>query len=65
MREEGNYEVRATAVRATEKALLVDIDGNEMWIPQSVIHDDSEVYEEGDTGLLVVKGWWAQKQGLL
>ena len=41
-------------------------DGTEdfdMWVPKSVIHDDSEVYQKGDSGSLVVKGGWAQKNG--
>lgn len=32
------------------------------WVPKSVIHDDSEVYEKGGEGKLVVKTWWAQKE---
>ena len=34
-------------------------------IPKSVLHDDSEVYESGTEGELVVMRWWAQKEGLL
>lgn len=49
--------------RATEKALLVLIDGKETWVPQSVVHDDSEVWKVGDEGTLVVKQWWAEKNG--
>jgi hypothetical protein len=45
-------------------ALLVVIDGDEVWVPKSVIHDDSEVYQGGDTGTLMVKSWWAAKNGL-
>lgn len=53
----------AYAIRGTEKALLVEFDGEEHWVPHSVIHDDSEVYQITDTGKLVIKRWWAQKQG--
>jgi hypothetical protein len=54
----------ATAKRATEKALLVELEtGDEVWVPQSVIHDDSEVYRAGDAGELVVLAWFARKQG--
>lgn len=48
----------------TEAAILVALDGEEIWIPKSVIHDDSEVWEEGDTGVFVVKEWFANKEGL-
>ena len=34
------------------------------WIPTSVIHDDSEVYEPGHEVALVANEWWANKQGL-
>ena len=33
------------------------------WIPQSQVTDDSEVYELGGTGDLIVTEWWADKQG--
>jgi len=58
---------KARPVRETAKALLVylESDGEEHWIPKSVIHDDSEVYsmKAGD-GELIVEGWWAEKEGL-
>jgi hypothetical protein len=66
-----------TALRATEKALLCRIpievpragqaprvEYREVWCPQSVISDDSEVYRRGDEGQLVVQAWWAEKEGL-
>lgn len=55
--------------RSTEKAILVELDSydDEVWVPKSVIHDDSmlwkgELYEEGD---LVVAEWWAESNGYL
>jgi hypothetical protein len=51
------------AIRETEKALLVRIDsGEEKWLPKSIIHDDSEVFEEGNTGDVVVAEWWAVQE---
>ena len=52
--------------RTTEKAIsVIHSDGKtEMWVPLSVIHDDSEVWTNNQTGKLVVKRWWAEKQGL-
>jgi hypothetical protein len=53
--------------RATDKALLIDLEsGDERWVPASVIHDDSEVYDSGDNseGEVVVAKWWAEKEGL-
>jgi len=54
----------ARALRATEKALLCLIEGEEVWVPQSQIDDDSEVWRAGDEGELVLSAWWAEKQGL-
>jgi len=52
-------------IKETEKALLVEIEGEEVWVPKSVVHDDSEVYAEDDQGTLVVKRWWAREKGLV
>lgn len=52
-------------IRATEDAILVNVENEEVWIPQSQVHDDSEVWEEGDEGDLVVTRWIAQKKGLV
>jgi len=56
-------------LRKTELALLVrldDHDNDEVWIPFSVIHDDSDLTddsEEEDEGLIVIAGWFAKKEG--
>lgn len=49
----------------TEKALKVDINGNEEWVPRSQIAKDSEVTGEGDFGTLKVSRWLAEKRGWL
>lgn len=52
--------------KATAKAILVTNpdwpDGR--WVPLSVVHDDSDVYEPGTDGTLVVAAWWGRKEGL-
>ena len=40
-------------------------EGKEVWIPLSVIDDDSEVSGEGDEGDLIVHEWFAIKEGLV
>lgn len=60
--------------RETDRALLVELGGpkdsfggrtvRELWIPKSVIHDDSEVFEAGTSGAVIVFRWWAEKEGL-
>lgn len=49
----------------SDKALLCVVDGVEVWIPKSQIDDDSEVYEKGHTGKLVVTEWIATEKGLV
>lgn len=55
-----------TAVRETEKALLIEIEGTEHWVPKAVIHADSEVFDADDNseGDLVLEEWFAEKEGL-
>lgn len=49
-------------VSETERAVEVQIDGCVEWVPKSVIHDDSEVWEVGqEEGEIVVQKWWAEK----
>lgn len=54
-----------TVLRASDNALLCIIDGKEVWIPQSVIHDDSDVYKMGTEGTLIIHEWFAIKKGLV
>lgn len=58
-------EVDTPVRRVTSKAILVVVEGEEKWIPQSLIHDDSEIYGEGHTGTLIVPEWFARKEGLV
>lgn len=58
-----------TALRGTERALLCRLTTDagvrrEVWIPRSQITDDSEVFEVGDTGELVITSWFADREGL-
>lgn len=61
------YRCEATAIKDTGGALLVSIDGEEVWIPHSQIHADSEVFDDKDNsvGQLVISTWIAEKKGLL
>jgi hypothetical protein len=46
------------------RALLVYLGGKEHWIPKSQIHDDSEVYERGQHGAMIITKWIAKERGL-
>lgn len=56
---------RAIKESKSGEALLVAVDGKEVWIPQSQIDDDSEVFEVGNRGELVVSQWIAEQKGLV
>lgn len=60
-------DLKAECLRETAKALLVRVGSRELWVPKSLVDDDSEVFDadENATGKLVVPLWWAEKEGLL
>ncbi len=50
--------------KATDKAFLVEIDGEEYWLPVSQVSDPDD-YEEGDTDCTMsVTEWIAHEKGL-
>ncbi len=49
-------------IAETAEAVLVKLDGAQVWVPKSQISDDSEVGALGDEGTLVVAEWFAVKQ---
>ena len=53
------------ATQESDAALLVLIDGNEVWIPKSQLSDESEIQEKGDKGLLVIPEWLAIEKELV
>lgn len=55
----------AVCRRATDLAILVEVDGQEVWIPKSQIDDDSEVYEANTEGDLIIPEWLAREKGLV
>jgi len=54
-----------TVEAESEKAILVEIEGEKFWVPKSQIHDDSEVYSKrSGGGTLIVTRWWAEQKEL-
>lgn len=54
--------------KSTGKALLVTLTetGKEVWIPISVIDcDECSITDEGDSGELVIRKWFAIREGLI
>ena len=68
---------KGSCIRETERAILVELatkghkdafgfvtDTRELWFPKACVHDDSEVYKAKTDGKLIVKRWFAEKEGL-
>lgn len=53
----------AFGLHETEDAVLVNLCGEEVWIPKSQIHDNSECYDAETDGSLVVTEWFAEQKG--
>ena len=68
MANEGTVEFEdAVCVGQSAKAIQVRLADRQspIWIPQSLVHDDSEVYKQGQKGTLVLPEWFAIKEGLV
>lgn len=51
--------------KETRKAVLVENDdGDEVWIPKSVLGADNEVNAEGESGRVHVQEWFAEQECL-
>ena len=57
----------AEAVGETDEAICVyaPLFDEDVWVPRSQIDDDSEVWEKGHMGDLIVSEWFAEKRGWL
>lgn len=54
-----------TVEHETDKAILcVFDDGTKMWIPKWAIDEDSEVYEMGTEGTLIIQDDFAEREGI-
>lgn len=70
VRDKEKVVFEAEFIRQSNKAVLVEIDGEEHWIPESQIHDDSEAFvgcdlDKGDACKLICSEWIAKEKGLL
>ena len=60
-----DIEIDGFVTRDTQKAILISYADHQYWIPKSQIHDDSEVYEAGTDGTLIIPRWLAEEKGLV
>jgi hypothetical protein len=59
-----DFDIDGPVKAETDKALLVVIEGDEVWMPKSQIAEHSEVQHEGDSGTITVTLWIATEKGL-
>lgn len=63
---DGNAVLHGAYVKAeTDRAILVEVDCEDVWVPKSQVHENSDDLHQGDEGRLVVRRWFAEKEGLL
>ncbi len=54
----------AVCVKSTERAVCVNINGEDHWLPRSQMGPGNEIEDEGDDGTLVCSEWIAGEKGL-
>jgi len=62
--DEAEVSLSVVYLRATEKAYCVLYEGEERWIPKSVVTDITEDLVAGEEIDLFVKPWFAEKEDL-
>lgn len=63
--DQERVELDCRIIRASDKAILCDFGDKEEWIPLSQVSDDSEIWCEGDEGVIIVSRWIAKQKGLI
>lgn len=56
---------KVSVMAETEKAILVEYEGDEIWIPKSLVGPNSEVEEPGDEGMIEIPEWFADEKGMI
>lgn len=57
------FSIEAFVLRHTEKAVLIDYDGERIWLPRSQLIDDEELPQEGAARVKMTE-WIAKEKGL-
>jgi ribosomal protein S1 len=57
--------IECEVLQLTDNAALLDVDGNDVWIPFSQVEDNGKNLNIGDTGMVYITEWIAEKKGLL
>jgi hypothetical protein len=61
----GDSERKKVFKRDGKVNVLFDVEGEELWVPEKCIHPDSDVWcdSKEECGTLVVRLWWAERNG--
>jgi len=58
----GYVVLEGQTMRETEKAVLINFDDDEQWVPKSLLEDWPD---EDCIGDIIVKEWWARQEGFV
>lgn len=65
-RAEEIYAVEATILKWTAKALLIEVDGERLWLPRSQLIDEEELpIDSSKTARVKMTAWIAKTKGLI
>jgi hypothetical protein len=61
----GNADRKKVYDKGGKVNVLFDVEGEEIWVPEKCIHEDSDVWwnSKDPSGALIVRLWWAKKTG--
>lgn len=57
------FSIEATILAHTQKAVKIEVHGEELWIPRSQLFDDEELPESGEARVKMT-AWIAKEKGL-
>ena len=68
MMDDNSVRLEVEVIKMHDQSMLVEYEGEQEWIPYSIIEDESEITEfseEGDEGDLVIPRWKAEDVGFV
>ena len=68
MMDDKMVRIEVEVIKMHDQSMLVEYEGEQEWIPYSLIEDESEITEfseEGDEGELVIPRWKAEEVGFV
>jgi len=68
MMDDKMVRIEVEVIKMHDQSMLVEYEGEQEWIPYSLIEDESEITEfseDGDEGELVIPRWKAEEVGFV